>query len=58
MTFGCLNNFCKVTEPTLAAWCRLLRAVPDSRLLLHAQPGVTAIACGHCWPSKASRPTG
>jgi predicted O-linked N-acetylglucosamine transferase (SPINDLY family) len=39
MTFGCLNNFCKVTEPTLVAWSRLLQAIPRSRLLLHAQEG-------------------
>lgn len=37
--FGCLNNFCKVSEPTLQAWCRLLCAVPRSRLLLHARRG-------------------
>ena len=34
-----LNNFCKVTAPTLAAWSRLLQAVPGSRLLLHAHAG-------------------
>ncbi len=39
VTFGCLNNFCKVTAPTLAAWRSLLQAVPQSRLLLHAQVG-------------------
>ena len=39
VTFGCLNNFCKVTAPTLAAWSRLLQAVPGSRLLVHAHPG-------------------
>jgi predicted O-linked N-acetylglucosamine transferase (SPINDLY family) len=39
VTFGCLNNFCKVTQPTLVAWCRLLKVVPRSRLLLHAHPG-------------------
>ncbi len=39
VTFGSLNNFCKVTAPTLAAWRSLLRAVPQSRLLLHAQLG-------------------
>jgi len=39
ITFGCLNNFYKVTAPTLAAWARLLRVVPDSHLLLHAQEG-------------------
>jgi protein O-GlcNAc transferase len=39
VTFGCLNNFCKATPPTLAVWSRLLRAMPESRLLLHAHPG-------------------
>jgi predicted O-linked N-acetylglucosamine transferase (SPINDLY family) len=39
VTFGCLNNFCKVTEPAFAVWPRLLRAVPESRLLLHAYAG-------------------
>ena len=39
ITFGCLNNFSKVTEETLRAWCALLRAVPQSRLLLHAKEG-------------------
>jgi len=39
VTFGCLNNFCKVTPATLAAWCRLLLALPTARLLLHTHPG-------------------
>ena len=39
VTFGCLNNFCKVTPAALAAWCRLLAAVPGSRLLLHVRSG-------------------
>lgn len=39
ITFGCLNNFCKVTGPALAAWARLLEAVPGSRLMLHAHEG-------------------
>jgi protein O-GlcNAc transferase len=38
-TFGCLNNFCKATEPALALWRELLRGVPDAHLLLHAHPG-------------------
>jgi protein O-GlcNAc transferase len=37
--FGCLNNFAKVTLPTLVAWGRILQAVPNSRLLLHAGVG-------------------
>src|SRR5205823_13738946 len=36
---GCLNNFSKVTPPTLAAWRSILQAVPDARLLLHAHAG-------------------
>jgi predicted O-linked N-acetylglucosamine transferase (SPINDLY family) len=38
-SFGCLNNFCKVTPAALAAWSRLLLAVPGSRLFLHARAG-------------------
>jgi len=37
--FGSLNNFCKFNPATLTAWCRLLAAVPDARLLLHAAQG-------------------
>ena len=37
--FGSLNNFCKVSEPALAAWIQLLRNVPSSKLLLHACEG-------------------
>jgi predicted O-linked N-acetylglucosamine transferase (SPINDLY family) len=38
-TFACLNNFCKVSVPTLVAWCSLLKAVPRSTLLIHAHEG-------------------
>ena len=41
ITFGCLNNFCKVTAPTLEAWACLLRNVPGSRLLLAAPTGTS-----------------
>lgn len=34
VTFGCLNHHGKVTAPTLAAWVKILLAVPDSRLIL------------------------
>jgi predicted O-linked N-acetylglucosamine transferase (SPINDLY family) len=40
VTFGCLNNFAKVTAPTLNTWGDLLRSVPQSRLILHANIGV------------------
>jgi predicted O-linked N-acetylglucosamine transferase (SPINDLY family) len=36
ITFGCFNNLAKVTEPMLKVWGRILRAVPQSRLLLKA----------------------
>jgi predicted O-linked N-acetylglucosamine transferase (SPINDLY family) len=39
VTFGCLNQFAKVTRPTLELWLTLLRSLPTSRLVLHSQPG-------------------
>jgi len=39
ITFGCLNNFCKVSPAAMRAWCQILQTVPRSRLLLHAYPG-------------------
>ncbi len=46
ITFGCFNNFSKVSEQSIAAWARLLRAVPNSRLRLKTtglgEPAVTA----------------
>jgi protein O-GlcNAc transferase len=39
ITFACLNNFCKVTAPTLTAWRQILKTVPHSRLILHAKEG-------------------
>ena len=36
-TFGCLNNFAKVTDATLALWTRLLARVPEARLLVYAR---------------------
>jgi predicted O-linked N-acetylglucosamine transferase (SPINDLY family) len=44
VTFGCLNNFCKVSEPVLRLWSRVLNAVERSQLLIlcaegsHRQP--------------------
>jgi predicted O-linked N-acetylglucosamine transferase (SPINDLY family) len=46
VTFGSFNNFSKVGAATLAAWGRLLRAVPHSRLRLKTsglgEPAVAA----------------
>jgi predicted O-linked N-acetylglucosamine transferase (SPINDLY family) len=34
LTFGCFNNFAKVSESMLRLWCRIVQQVPESRLLL------------------------
>jgi predicted O-linked N-acetylglucosamine transferase (SPINDLY family) len=39
LTFGCLNNFAKVSGPTLELWMEILGSVPKSHLLLHAPAG-------------------
>jgi predicted O-linked N-acetylglucosamine transferase (SPINDLY family) len=39
VTFGCLNNFCKITPPAWEAWVQVLRQVPGSRLLVFAHEG-------------------
>ena len=31
VTFGCLNHLCKVSEPALLAWSRLLTMMPEAR---------------------------
>jgi predicted O-linked N-acetylglucosamine transferase (SPINDLY family) len=39
VTFGCLNNFSKVSDVALDLWARILNRVPGSHLLLMAPPG-------------------
>jgi len=39
ITFGCLNNFCKINPAVLRLWAKVLQAVPDSRLLLLTSQG-------------------
>jgi predicted O-linked N-acetylglucosamine transferase (SPINDLY family) len=39
ITFGCLNNFCKINEGVLRLWSKVLQTVPASRLLLLAPEG-------------------
>ena len=39
VTFGTLNNFCKINHGVLEVWARVLHAVPGSRLLLFAHEG-------------------
>ena len=39
VTFGSLNNLCKVNDGVLRCWAGILREVTDSKLLLHAHEG-------------------
>jgi predicted O-linked N-acetylglucosamine transferase (SPINDLY family) len=39
ITFGCLNNFCKINEGVLELWSQVLRRVEGSRLMLLAREG-------------------
>jgi predicted O-linked N-acetylglucosamine transferase (SPINDLY family) len=39
ITFGCLNNFCKINDGVFSLWARTMQAIPDSRLLLLAPAG-------------------
>jgi predicted O-linked N-acetylglucosamine transferase (SPINDLY family) len=49
VTFGCFNNPGKITEPVLAAWAEILRAVPDGILYLrypgYDDPGTQKSFC-------------
>jgi len=39
ITFGSLNNFCKVNEPLLKLWARVLKMVRHSRLVILSHDG-------------------
>lgn len=39
VTFGCFNNFHKVTPETLGLWANVLAEIPNSRLIILSQPG-------------------
>ena len=39
VTFGCLNNFCKINEPVLRLWARVLGQVEKARLILLSPVG-------------------
>jgi protein O-GlcNAc transferase len=39
VSFGSFNRLSKLTPSTVALWSRLLRAVPDARLMLGGMPG-------------------
>jgi protein O-GlcNAc transferase len=39
ITFGCLNNFCKINPTILAPWAQVMKQVENSRLMLLMRPG-------------------
>ena len=39
VVFGCLNNFCKVNEPMLTLWARVMEQVAGSRLVILTKEG-------------------
>jgi predicted O-linked N-acetylglucosamine transferase (SPINDLY family) len=39
VTFGCLNQFGKASEPALRAWARIMARTRKARLILHSLPG-------------------
>jgi len=40
VTFGCLNNFCKVNDAVLALWASVLSANPTARMILLVPEGM------------------
>jgi protein O-GlcNAc transferase len=38
ITFGCLNNFAKISPAAFDLWATILAAVPNSHLIFHAPP--------------------
>jgi protein O-GlcNAc transferase len=39
LTFGCLNNFCKINDQVLRLWARVLKTVSNSQLILLCPEG-------------------
>jgi protein O-GlcNAc transferase len=39
VTFGCMNNFWKVSKVAIRMWGELLQRIPNSRLLVHSHEG-------------------
>jgi protein O-GlcNAc transferase len=39
VTFGCQNNYCKISPATWETWMAILRASPNSKLLVYSAPG-------------------
>jgi protein O-GlcNAc transferase len=39
VTFGCLNNFAKISPSAIKLWARILATTPNSHIILHAPVG-------------------
>jgi protein O-GlcNAc transferase len=39
ITFGCLNNFAKVSPAAMDLWTQILHRIPQARLIVHSKPG-------------------
>jgi predicted O-linked N-acetylglucosamine transferase (SPINDLY family) len=39
VTFGCLNQLAKVSQPAWDAWLAILQALPTARLMIYSEPG-------------------
>lgn len=46
-TFGCLNNFRKVSQQAIRLWSEILNRVPDSRLVVVARGGTDGTLVGY-----------
>ncbi len=58
ITFGCLNNFCKVTTPTVTAWRQLMQAVPRAPVSsCTPRKGIISSICEISSPRPASNQT-
>ena len=55
ITFGCFNNIAKITPLVIATWARMLRAVPDSRLILKAHQFAEPATTEHFLAAFAAR---
>jgi predicted O-linked N-acetylglucosamine transferase (SPINDLY family) len=39
ITFGCLNNFCKVNDTVIQTWAQILAKIPNSRIIILCPEG-------------------
>jgi predicted O-linked N-acetylglucosamine transferase (SPINDLY family) len=56
LTFGCLNNFVKVSQPALDLWAEILRGLPQSRLIVHSHRGTHLNAMRQRFAGKGISP--